>query len=230
MKVWGVPPVRSTLMTKTVRPTAPRCLRLTARDTIGGLTAHSGPNPGQAPLWPVHMPPPSTRPRQFSRQLESNTRNCKTARLCSWSWFKCSKVWSKPNQFVLLDYNAASFFLVREHGAIEQQNVQGRIYFKAPTGCLLDFFLMFTDVVAYFPDYCHNEIQCCNISSATTVFICRRYSLPTCHNTVSAALSSQQVNAVDLQYLIQGILKALENIEQEIWKCRKSRHVGTSEK
>lgn len=52
--------------------------------------------------------------------------------------------------------------------------------------------------VVYSPDYCHNQRLYCNVSSATTVFILRQYSLLIFHNTGSVALNSQQVNAVQL--------------------------------
>lgn len=63
-KAWGVPPVRSTLTTRTARQTARRCPRSTAcSPTSGLLTARCGPLSCPSPLWSARMPPPSTRPR-----------------------------------------------------------------------------------------------------------------------------------------------------------------------
>lgn len=81
MKVWGGLPARSTLTTKTVKPPAPRCLRPTASDSTSRLMAHSGPNRDQTPLWSIHMPPPSIRPRLFSWKLDNNRKNCKSGPL-----------------------------------------------------------------------------------------------------------------------------------------------------
>lgn len=74
---------------------------------------------------------------------------------------------------------------------------------------------MFGDVLAYFPDYCHNEIQCRNTSSSNTVFI----DLP--QYSISAALSSQQANAVGLQYLMWGMLNAIKTYSRKSGNAEK---------